>query len=106
MREILERRIATTADGKIFGGMSAEHVSSMAERAGAPRFMLHDLRKMFATIGEKTGVRESVLRGLLNHVAKRSDTLNRHYVQLTSQDLRSDLIKIQSTLWLLLSCKQ
>lgn len=95
MREILERRIATTANEKIFSGMSAEHVSSMAERAGAPRFMLHDLRKMFATIGEKIGVRESVLRGLLNHVAKKSDTLNRHYVQLTIGDLLTDLVSIQ-----------
>ncbi|VWX32814.1 conserved hypothetical protein [Limnobacter sp. 130] len=98
MREILERRFAATADEKIFGGMSAEHVSSMAERAGAPRFMLHDLRKMFATVGEKIGVRETVLRGLLNHVAKKSDTLNRHYVQLTVGDLGVDLQRVQNEL--------
>jgi integrase len=96
MREILERRVLATADEKIFGGMSAEHVSSMAERAGAPRFMLHDLRKMFATVGDKIGVRESVLRELLNHVVKKSDTLNRHYVQLTTNDLSSGLCLIQT----------
>ncbi len=98
MREILERRLAATADEKIFGGMSAEHVASMAERAGAPSFMLHDLRKMFATVGEKIGVRETVLRGLLNHVAKKSDTLNRHYVQLTVSDFRNDLESVQNEL--------
>ena len=98
MREILERRFAATADEKIFGGMSAEHVSSMAERAGAPSFMLHDLRKMFATVGEKIGVRETVLRGLLNHVAKKSDTLNRHYVQLSVSDFRNDLERVQNEL--------
>lgn len=98
MKEILERRIEATADDKIFDGMSAEHVSSMAQRAGAPRFMLHDLRKMFATVGEKIGVRESVLRGLLNHVAKKSDTLNRHYVQLAISDLQAPLATIQESL--------
>ena len=53
---------------------------------------------MFATIGEKIGVRESVLRGLLNHVAKKSDTLNRHYVQLLPADLTQDLLNIQEAL--------
>jgi hypothetical protein len=36
--------------------VSAERVHSMAMRLDSPRFMLHDLRKMMATAGEKLGL--------------------------------------------------
>jgi hypothetical protein len=53
MREILERRcLGLDGAAVLFKGVSAEHVHSMAMRLGAPKFMLHDLRKLVATVGE------------------------------------------------------
>jgi integrase len=57
MREIRERRcLGLEPDAELFKGVSAEHVHSMAMRLGSPRFMLHDLRKMLATVGERLGL--------------------------------------------------
>jgi integrase len=67
MRVILERRcVGLKPDDVLFKGVSAEHVHSMAMRLGAPRFMLHDLRKLVATMGEKIGLGDAVLRRILN----------------------------------------
>jgi hypothetical protein len=54
--------------------------------------MLHDLRKMLATVGEKLGVSSAVLRRFLNHTAPKTDVLHRHYVGL---DVGDGLVKIQ-----------
>ena len=70
----------------------------MAERARAPGFMLHDLRKLLATTGEKLGFSDAILRRILNHVAKRSDTLYRHYVALSEADIAMPLAAIQARL--------
>jgi hypothetical protein len=52
MRVFLERRcVGLKLDDVLFKGVSAEHIHSMAMRLGAPRFMLHDLRKLVATVG-------------------------------------------------------
>lgn len=59
--------------------------------AGAPKFILHDLRKMLATIGEKLGYSDAIMRRILNHVAKRSDTLYRHYVEIGDADILEPL---------------
>lgn len=64
-------------------------------RHGAPRFMLHDLRKMVATVGQKLGLGDAVLRRILNHTAPKTDVLNRHYVGLTEMDVREGLDRIQ-----------
>lgn len=99
MRVILERRCHGLADeDELFAGVSAEHVSSMAMRLGAPRFMLHDLRKMLATVGEKLGVSYAVLRKILNHTAPKTDVLHRHYVDLGAEDVREALERIQAAL--------
>lgn len=83
MREILERRCKGLKDeDELFAGVSAEHLSNMAMRAGSPRFMLHDLRKLVATVGEKLGLSSAVLRRILNHTAPKTDVLHRHYVGL------------------------
>jgi integrase len=67
IREILMRRCAgLSSNDELFFGVSAEHISEMANRAGAPKFMLHDLRKLFATIGEKQRYSDTVLRRILN----------------------------------------
>lgn len=99
MQNILERRCAgSNTDDRLFAGVSAEHVASMAERAGAPKFMLHDLRKLLATTGEKLGLSAAILRRILNHTAKRSDTLYRHYISLNEADIRDSLMAIQEHL--------
>ena len=102
MREILERRCKGLGpEDQLFKGVSAEHVSKMAMRLGSPRFMLHDLRKMFATVGNKMGVGDAVLRRILNHTAPKTDVLNRHYVGLSEQDVLTALARVQAKLILL-----
>ena len=99
MREILERRsVGLEAEDQIFKGVSANHIWQMAMRVGAPRFMLHDLRKMFATVGNKLGVGDAVLRRILNHTAPKTDVLNRHYVGLSEKDVSAALVKVQTEL--------
>jgi integrase len=99
MREILERRCeGLKPDDVLFKGVSAEHVHSMAMRLGAPRFMLHDLRKMVATVGEKLGLGDAVLRRILNHTAPKGDVLHRHYVGLNEGDVAGALVAIQEML--------
>ena len=99
MEEILRRRCAGLADAeRLFKGVSKEHVYSMAIRQGAPRFMLHDLRKMLATTGERLKVGDAVLRRILNHSAPRSDVLHKHYVSLAVENVRAALMAIQNEL--------
>lgn len=73
-----------------------EHLAEMAMRAGAPKFMLHDLRKLFAVISKKSLAPDSIVRLLLNHTAPKNDTLNRHYASFTIKELENPLISIQS----------
>lgn len=99
MREILERRCFGLEPGaELFKGVSAEHVHSMAMRLGSPRFMLHDLRKLVATVGEKLGLGDAVLRRILNHTAPKGDVLHRHYVGLNEADVAGALVRIQEAL--------
>ena len=58
----------------------------------------HNLRKLVATVGEKLGLGDSVLRRILNHTAPRSDVLHRHYVRLNSGDVAEALMAIQLAL--------
>ena len=96
MREILNRRCqGLKPEDQLFKGVSAEHVAKMAMRLGAPRFMLHDLRKMLATIGNKLGLSDAVLRRILNHTAPKTDVLHRHYVGLNKSDVHDSLVLIQ-----------
>lgn len=97
MKAILERRIEGLSPADLlFKGVSADHMSEMAMRHGAPRFMLHDLRKMVATVGQKLGLGDAVLRRILNHTAPKTDVLNRHYVGLNDSDVSEGLIRIQT----------
>ncbi|NHV31741.1 integrase family protein [Burkholderia sp. D-99] len=99
MREILERRAARGgAEVRLFGGMSADHVTEMAERAGAPTFTLHDLRKLLASVGARLGIGDAVLRRILGHAPKRGDVLHRHYVSLAERDVIRALMTVQVAL--------
>jgi hypothetical protein len=99
MAAILQRRcLGLKPDDELFAGVSAEHVHSMAMRLGSPRFMLHDLRKLVATVGEKLGVGDAVLRRILNHTAAKSDVLHRHYVQINVVSTGDALTTIQTEL--------
>ena len=99
MREILERRCLGLKDGdQLFKGVSAEHIHSMAMRLGSPRFMLHDLRKLVATVGETLGLGDAALRRILNHTAPKTDVLHRHYVGLNEGDVADALVRIQEAL--------
>lgn len=99
MKAILERRCSDLdPEDLLFNGVSADHMWEMAIRHGAPRFMLHDLRKMVATVGQKLGLGDAVLRRILNHTAPKTDVLNRHYVGLTDDDVYAGLECIQNEL--------
>jgi hypothetical protein len=99
MREILERRcLGLAGEDELFKGVSAEHITKMAMRLGSPRFMLHDLRKLVATMGEKLGLGDAVLRRILNHTAPKSNVLHRHYVGLGVNDVAIAMVQIQETL--------
>ena len=60
--------------------------------------MLHDLRKLVATAGEKLGLSSAVLRRILNHTAPKSDVLHRHDVSLGVSDVAAAMVQIQEAL--------
>ena len=99
MRDILSRRCKDLEPGaKLFQGVSADHLSEMAVRAGAPKFMLHDLRKLLASVGKAEGISDAVLRRMLNHTPPKSDTLNRHYISADIEQISAALQGVQITL--------
>ncbi|MCA8137309.1 integrase family protein [Burkholderia cepacia] len=98
-REILERRCNGLEPADLlFAGVSGEHVAEMAQRAGAPAFTLHDLRKQLASIGARMGIGDAILRRILGHMPKTSDVLHRHYVSLSPSDIRPALERVQREL--------
>ncbi|MFM0607653.1 integrase family protein [Paraburkholderia sediminicola] len=99
VREILERRCdGLEVDARLFDGLSADHVTEMAKRAGAPAFTLHDLRKLLASVGARLGIGDAILRRILGHAPKRGDVLHRHYVSLCEADIADPLTQLQITL--------
>ncbi|OXI91590.1 hypothetical protein CFB40_02445 [Burkholderia sp. AU31652] len=99
MREILETRCDGLEPGAmLFDGVSADHVTEMAERTGAPTFTLHDLRKLLASVGARLGIGDAVLRRILGHAPKRGDVLHRHYVSLAARDVVRALTAVQVAL--------
>jgi len=80
---------------KLFNGVSVEHLAEMAIRAGAPKFMLHDLRKLHASIAKNIGTDDSFIRRILNHSAPKNDVLNRNYISISYKDLEKHLYLIQ-----------
>jgi integrase len=100
MRMILVRRCEGLGpDDELFARVSADHVAKMAMRVGAPRFMLHDLRKLLATVGQRIGVGDAVMRRILNHTAPRADVLHRHYVEVVVEELTQPLQTVQEALF-------
>ena len=51
-----------------------------------------------ATVGEKLGLGDAVLRRILNHTAPKSDVLHRHYVGLSTGDVAGAMVGIQEAL--------
>ncbi|REG60077.1 integrase [Paraburkholderia sp. BL6669N2] len=99
MRQILDRRCAGLGpEHYLFDGLSADHVTEMAKRAGAPEFTLHDLRKLLASVGARMEIGDAVLRRILGHAPKRGDVLHRHYVSLSAADVLQPLSRIQGAL--------
>lgn len=99
MDEILQRRCSGLTEGEyLFAGVSKDHITEIAGRRGAPKFMLHDLRKMLATVGERLQVGDAVLRRILNHTAPKSDVTHRVYVSLGVTDIAEPLRRVQLVL--------
>lgn len=99
MQLILELRCAgLQSDDELFGRGSATHVSEMAMRMGSLRFILHDLCKLVAAVGEKLSLGDAVLRRILNHTAPKTDVLHRHFVGFNEGDIASGMEQIQQRL--------
>jgi hypothetical protein len=99
MREILEWwRLGLELDAVLFKGVSAELRYRMAMRLDSPRFVLHDLGNLVATIGEELGLGDTVLRRILKHTAPKTDALRRHYVGLNEGDVAGALVAIREEL--------
>lgn len=97
MCEILEMRCkGLEPSSRLFEGVSVDHVTEMAERAGAPAFTLHDLRKLVASVGARLGIGDAILRRILGHAPKRGDVLHRHYVSLSEGDVIGPLVRLQT----------
>jgi hypothetical protein len=64
--------------------------------------MLHELRKMMATVGEKLGAGDADLRRILNHTAPKSDVLHRHYVGFREGAVADAMFRNQDTLTVLM----
>jgi hypothetical protein len=60
--------------------------------------MFHHQRKLVANVGGKLGLRNAVLRRILNHTALKSDVLHRHYVRLCEADVARAMVQIQVAL--------
>ena len=103
MLEILERRCAgLQPDDQLFSRVSATHVSEMARRVGSLRFILHDLCKLVAAVGEKLGLGDAVVRRILSHTAPKTNVLHRLYVGFNEAETAARLIQIQEGLVALL----
>ncbi|MET3233158.1 UNVERIFIED_ORG: integrase [Burkholderia sp. 1263] len=99
MRAVLKRRCAALEPAdRLFAGVSGEHVAEMAQRAGAPVFTLHDLRKQLASVGARMGIGDATLRRNLGHMPKTSDVLHRHYISLSPPDIAPELTRVQDAL--------
>ena len=72
--------------------------SVAGKQVGAPKFMLYELRKLVATVGEKIGLSDAVMRRILNHTAPKADVLHRHYVGLSEEDVAEGLVRIQEAM--------
>ena len=94
---LLRRCMGLAASQKLFNGVSVEHLAEMAMRASAPKFMLHDLRKLHASIGKAHDIPDSVLRRILNHTPAKMDTLNRHYALINFDQVAAGLDCIQKS---------
>jgi hypothetical protein len=98
MRDILERRcVGSKPEEQLFKVVSAEHIYSMTMRLGWPRLMLHDLRKLVATVGENLGQVAAVQHRIQAHCAE-NDVLHRHYVELNACNAAVGLVKIHDAL--------
>lgn len=100
---LLRRCNGLEPDQPLFAGVAKDHVHKMAIRLGAPRFMLHDLRKMLATTGEKLSLSDTTMRRILNHTAPKSDVLHKHYVSLEASDIAEPLHRIEAALMRLMN---
>ncbi len=60
--------------------------------------MLHDLRKLHASVGKSEEIPDATLRRILNHTPPKTDTLNRHYVVVEIEEVGQALVVIQEKL--------
>jgi intergrase/recombinase len=58
--------------------------------------MAEFIEKLVATVVEKLGLGDAVLRRILNHTAPKSDVLQRHYVELSATDVAGRMLTKKS----------
>ena len=66
-------------------------VKKVIEDSGV-KFLLHDLRRTFATYADSLGIQHNTIKRLMNH--KNNDVTSTHYIHQSIETLRDPMQKI------------
>jgi integrase len=103
LEDLLRRRYAERVSEFVFPGRGNKHhivdsdhvIQGVANKADCP-FMLHDLRRTFLTVAERSALSYVVLKKLANHSGKNDTTFG--YVVVDVERLREPMQKITNEL--------
>ena len=68
-----------------------KQVKKVIEASGV-QFLLHDLRRTFATYADSLGIQHNTIKRLMNH--KNNDVTSTHYIHQSIETLRDPMQKI------------
>jgi len=98
--KLLERRKKESKGDFVFPGNNPDKALVNANRQvkkvtkdSGVQFLLHDIRRTFATYASNLKIEYTIVKKLLNH--KFSDVTNDHYIKHTTEDLREPMTKIE-----------
>jgi integrase len=100
LRDLLKRRIDTSANGYVFPGSGKagyliepkKQIAKIIEKTGI-QFTVHDLRRTFITIAESLDISAYALKRLLNHKMDNSD-VTAGYIVTDVERLRRPMEKV------------
>jgi len=97
--DLLEARKVESEGGYIFPGYDPDkalvspnrQVKKVIKDSGV-QFLLHDLRRTFATYADSLGIQHNTIKRLMNH--KNNDVTSTHYIHQSIETLRDPMQKI------------
>jgi len=97
--DLLEARKVESEGGYIFPGYDPDkalvspnrQVKKVIKDSGV-QFLLHDLRRTFATYADSLGIQHNTIKRLMNH--KNNDVTSTHYIHQSIETLRGPMQKI------------